>query len=82
MAYDKDIEIRNKETLFEKDTNEDGSPIKEIVVDGEVQAEVINKDTLFEKDTNEDTGIPQKLIGREISSGFRWKTRVCGQTTF
>ncbi len=28
------------------------------------------------------TGIPQKLIGRKIPSGFRWKTRVRGQTTF
>ena len=61
MADDKKTEIRDKETIFEKDENSDGSKIKEVVEDGKVTAEIRNKETIFEKDTNTD-GSPIKEV--------------------
>ena len=44
-------EIRNKETFFGQidgsDNNSDGSPVQEVVNDGEVVAEIHNKETFF-----------------------------------
>jgi hypothetical protein len=38
-----DTEIRNKETLFGIVKNSDGSPVQEVVQDGEVVQEITNK---------------------------------------
>ena len=61
MADDKKTEIRNKDTIFQKDENRDGSKIQEVVEDGKVTAEIRNKETIFEKDTNAD-GSPIKEV--------------------
>lgn len=61
MADDKKTEIRDKETLFQRDENRDGSKIKEVVEDGKVTAEIRNKETLFQNDTNTD-GSPIKEV--------------------
>lgn len=56
-----DTEIRNKETLFGIDKNSDGSPIQEVVQDGEVVQEITNKETLLGIDKNSD-GTPIKEV--------------------
>jgi len=42
-----DTEIRNKESIFGNETNEDGSPVQEIVKDGDVVAEIRNNESIF-----------------------------------
>lgn len=61
MSNDSDTEIRNKETMFGKDKNADGSPIQEVVQDGEAVQEIRNKETFFGKDKNAD-GTPIKEV--------------------
>jgi hypothetical protein len=62
-------EIRNKEGFLDQltgsDKNEDGSPVQEVVEDGDVVAEIHNKegflDQLTGSDKNED-GTPVKEV--------------------
>jgi hypothetical protein len=56
-----DSEIRNKEGLFSNETNEDGTPVQEVVENGDVIAEIHNKEGIFSNETNED-GSPVKEV--------------------
>jgi len=60
MAGEK-MEIKNKESIMGNETNEDGSPVKEVRKDGEVVAEIRNKESVFGTEKNED-GSPVKEI--------------------
>jgi hypothetical protein len=52
---------RNKEGLFGTVTNDDGSPVQEVVQDGEPVQEIRNKEGLFGTVTNDD-GTPVKEV--------------------
>jgi hypothetical protein len=65
MANDKTTEIRNKDTVFERDVNSDGSKIQEVVEDGKVIAEIRNKETIFEKDTNADNSPIKEVASKK-----------------
>ncbi len=56
-----DTEIRNKESVFGNEKNEDGSPVQEVVQDGEVVQEIRNKESVFGNAKNED-GTPVKEV--------------------
>jgi hypothetical protein len=56
-----DTKIQNKESLFGNETNEDGSPVQEVVKGGEVVAEIHNKESVFGNEKNED-GSPVKEV--------------------
>lgn len=56
-----DTVIQNKESIFGNETNEDGSPVQEVVKDGDVVAEIHNKESIFGNETNED-GSPVKEV--------------------
>jgi hypothetical protein len=61
MSDDSDTEIRNKEHLFGTEKNADGSPVQEVVKDGEVVQEIRNKEHLFGTEKNAD-GTPVKEV--------------------
>ncbi|HWM92392.1 MAG TPA: hypothetical protein VN493_16630 [Thermoanaerobaculia bacterium] len=56
-----DTEVRNKETLLGTVKNTDGSPVQEVVQDGEVVQEIQNKETLLGTVKNTD-GTPVKEV--------------------
>ncbi len=58
-----DTEIRNKENILgTTETNTDGSPVQEVVKDGEVTAEIRNKENILgTAETNTD-GSPVKTV--------------------
>ena len=63
MADDKNTEIRNKDTILGlDDKNQDGSPVKEVVEDGEVTAEIRNKETILGLDDKNEDGSPVKEV--------------------
>ena len=59
-----DTEIHNKESIFGNETNEDGTPVKEVVQDGEVIAEIHNKESIFGNEKNED-GSPVQEVAKK-----------------
>jgi hypothetical protein len=56
-----DTEIRNKESIFHNETNEDGSPVQEVVKGGDVVAEIHNIESVVGNERNED-GSPVKEV--------------------
>ena len=60
-----DTEIQNKETIFGTVTNEDGSPVEEVVKDGEVIAEIQNKENIFGTVTNEDDSPGKEVVKKD-----------------
>jgi hypothetical protein len=52
IAGDENTEIQNKETIFGTEKNADGSPVQEVVKDGEPTPEIHNKETLFGTEKN------------------------------
>ena len=56
-----DKKIQNKESIFGNETNEDGSPVQEVLKDGDVIAEIRNEESIFGNETNED-GSPVKEV--------------------
>ena len=61
MSDAPDTEIRIKEGIFGNDKNEDGTPVQEVVQDGEPVKEIRNKESIFGNEKNED-GTPVKEI--------------------
>ncbi len=61
MGNDSETEIRNSEGLFGTIENADGSPVQEVVKDGEVVAEIRNEEGLFATVENAD-GTPVKEV--------------------
>jgi hypothetical protein len=61
MADKPDVEVQNKEGFFGTETNRDGSPVQEVVQDGEVVQEIANKEGFFGTETNRD-GTPVKEV--------------------
>jgi hypothetical protein len=60
-----DTEIQNKESILGNETNEDGSPVQEVLKDGEVIAEIQNKETIFGTVTNEDDSPVKEVVKKD-----------------
>ena len=60
-----DTEIENKETIFGTVTNEDESPVQEVVKDSEVIAEIQNKETILGTVTNEDDSPVKEVVKKD-----------------
>jgi hypothetical protein len=57
-----DTQIRNKKSIFGNETNQDGSPVKEVVKDGEVVAEIHNQESMLFGTTKNEDGSPAKEV--------------------
>ena len=62
-----DTEIRNKESfLTGTEKNEDGSPVKEVLEDGDVVAEIRNKEEFLTGTEKNEDGTPvQEVVKRD-----------------
>ena len=58
-------EIRNKESILGNETNEDGTPVQEVVKDGDVIAEIHNKESIFGNEKNEDGSPVKEVISKD-----------------
>ena len=61
MPEETTTEIRNKESVFGNEKNQDGSPVQEVVQDGKPVQEIRNKESVFGNEKNDD-GTPVKEV--------------------
>jgi hypothetical protein len=60
---DPKIEIKNKDhILAPTETNDDGSPVKEVLVDGKAVADIKNADHIIAPTEKNDDGTPVKVV--------------------
>jgi hypothetical protein len=61
MPDEPETEVRNKEGFLGTEKNDDGTPVKEVVKDGEAVEEIRNKEGFFGTEKNDD-GTPVKEV--------------------